>query len=80
MRKVFAIFLISGFLWATPLSGVMLYAAEPRAIVFVVSDVGASPRSQKRRRPRWHYRNHYRNVSFRVSPFKTPMAENSSGQ
>ncbi|MGA9365690.1 MAG: hypothetical protein WBW16_15115 [Bacteroidota bacterium] len=54
MRKALAIMVVSGFLWAAPVSEVMVNLPEPTPIVLIISDLNDTP-VRKKRRGR-HYR------------------------
>jgi len=54
MKKALAILVVSGFLWAVPLSEVTMNLPEPTPIVLIISDLNDTPLRKKRRGR--HYR------------------------
>jgi hypothetical protein len=54
MKKALAILVVSGFLWAVPLSEVTVNLPEPTPIVLIISDLNDTPLRKKRRGR--HYR------------------------
>jgi adenylate kinase len=64
MRRVLAILVVSGYLWAVPLSEVRVNVPEPTPIVLIVSDVKNI--SVRRTRRYSHYRNHRLSGSLQV--------------
>jgi hypothetical protein len=62
MKKANPILVVSGFLWAVPLSEVTVNLPEPTPIVLIISDLNDTPLRKKRRG------HHYRRYRLAAGP------------